>query len=183
MLRYFNFIDLHVPRDLKIHAVLDNLSTHKAPAITSWLADPKHARWHLHFTSTSSSWCNLVERPFGSFNDLRIRRGTITSVTNLMKAIQLWAEHWNDRPNPLVWTSPSGHALLPSDNRTLLVTLSRQRTAALRPPDVMYDILAQNYRARRSTCPACIVGVHELLIAYGLMAQVWVSLQATSSGI
>jgi transposase len=59
VLRFFKLIDLHVPRDLEIHVVLDNLSAHKAPPVADWLAHPKRARWHLHFTPTSSSWLNL----------------------------------------------------------------------------------------------------------------------------
>ena len=107
VLRFFKLIDLHVPRDLEIHVVLDNLSAHKAPPITDWLADPKRARWHLHFTPTSSSWCNLVERWFGEITERRIRRGVFTSVPNLIEAIELWAEHWNDDPKPFVWHKPA----------------------------------------------------------------------------
>jgi transposase len=107
VLRFFKLIDLHVPRDLEIHVVLDNLSAHKAPPITEWLADPKRARWHLHFTPTSSSWCNLVERWFGEITERRIRRGVFTSVPNLIEAIEIWAEHWNDDPKPFVWHKPA----------------------------------------------------------------------------
>ena len=62
VLAFFKFIDLHVPRDLEVHVVLDNLSAHMGPEVAEWLAHPKRARWHLHFTPTSSSWLNLVER-------------------------------------------------------------------------------------------------------------------------
>ena len=61
VLAFFKLIDLHVAKDLEIHAVLDNLSAHEAPPVADWLAHPKRARWHLHFTPTSSSWLNLVE--------------------------------------------------------------------------------------------------------------------------
>jgi transposase len=61
VLAFFKWIDLHVDPDLEIHVVLDNLSAHKAPPVVNWLAHPKRARWHLHFTPTSSSWLNLVE--------------------------------------------------------------------------------------------------------------------------
>ena len=66
VLRFFKLIDLHVPTGLEVHVVLDNLSAHKAPPVAKWLAHPKRARWHLHFTPTSSSWLNLVERWFTS---------------------------------------------------------------------------------------------------------------------
>ena len=103
VLRFFKLIDLHVAKDLDIHVVLDNLSAHKAPEVRKWLADPKRARWHLHFTPTSSSWLNLVERWFKEITDRRIRRGTFTSVEVLVEAIELWVEHWNDDPKPFVW--------------------------------------------------------------------------------
>src|SRR5664280_1454989 len=98
VLRFFKLIDLHLPKDLEIHVVLDNLSTHKAPPTRDWLADPKRARWHLHFTPTSSSWCNLAERWFAEITERRLRRGVFNSVTQLTEAIELWAEHWNDDP-------------------------------------------------------------------------------------
>ncbi len=80
VLAFFKLINLHVPRDLEIHVVLDNLSAHKAPPIEKWLADPKRSRWHLHFTPTSSSWLNLIERWFNELTDRRLRRGVFTSV-------------------------------------------------------------------------------------------------------
>ena len=107
VLAFFKLIDLHVEKDLEIHVVLDNLSAHKAPAIEKWLADPKRARWHLHFTPTSSSWVNLVERWFNELTERRLRRGVFTSVPNLIEAIEVWAEHWNDDPKPFVWHKPA----------------------------------------------------------------------------
>ncbi len=89
--------------DLDIHVVLDNLSAHKAPPVAEWLADPKRARWHLHFTPTSSSWLNLVERWFGELTERRLRRGVFTSVPDLIEAIEIWTEHWNDDPKPFIW--------------------------------------------------------------------------------
>jgi transposase len=103
VLRFFKQIDASVPRRLQIHVVLDNLSAHKAPEITTWLAHPRRARWHLHFTPTSSSWLNLVERWFKELTDRRIRRGVFTSVPDLIEAITTWVEHWNDDPKPFVW--------------------------------------------------------------------------------
>jgi transposase len=107
VLRFFKLIDLHVPRDLDVHVILDNLSAHKAPAVRDWLADPKRARWHLHFTPTSSSWLNLVERWFGELTERRLRRGVFSSVPHLIEAIELWTEHWNDNPKPFVWHKPA----------------------------------------------------------------------------
>src|SRR5919206_1770802 len=103
VLRFFKLIDLHVARELEVHVVLDNLSAHKAPEVTRWLADPKRARWHLHFVPTSSSWLNLVERWFKELTDRRLRRGTFNSVAALIDAIDTWVEHWNDDPKPFIW--------------------------------------------------------------------------------
>lgn len=103
VLSFFRWIDLHVPEELDIHVVLDNLSAHKAPAVRKWLSHPKRARWHLHFTPTSSSWLNLVERWFAQLTERRLRRGVFTSLTDLIEAIENWAEHWNQDPKPFIW--------------------------------------------------------------------------------
>jgi transposase len=104
VLAFFKLIDLHVPKDLEIHVVLDNLSAHKAPPVANWLAHPRRARWHLHFTPTSSSWLNLVEGWFSLLTKRRLERGVFSSVDALIEAIETWAEHWNDNPHPFVWT-------------------------------------------------------------------------------
>jgi transposase len=103
VLEFFKIIDRHVPRRLEVHVVLDNLSAHKAPEVTEWLAHPRRARWHLHFTPTSSSWLNLVERWFKELTDRRLRRGTFNSVPALIAAIGTWVTHWNSDPKPFVW--------------------------------------------------------------------------------
>ena len=103
VLAFFKLIDLHVPKDLAVHVVLDNLSAHMSPEVTRWLDHPRRARWHLHFTPTSSSWLNLVERWFKELTDRRLRRGVFTSVAVLVEAIETWAEHWNDDPEPFMW--------------------------------------------------------------------------------
>jgi transposase len=103
VLRFFKHIDAAVPTDLDVHVILDNLSTHSAPEITRWLGHPDRARWHLHFTPTSSSWLNLVERWFKELTDKALRRGRFTSVAELSAAITTWAEHWNHDPRPFIW--------------------------------------------------------------------------------
>lgn len=103
VLRFFKQIDATVPRGLGIHVVLDNLSSHSAPEITKWLAHRDRRRWHLHFTPTSSSWLNLVERWFKELTDKRLRRGRFTSVPELTEAIAAWADSWNADPRPFVW--------------------------------------------------------------------------------
>jgi len=103
VLRFFKQIDASVPRGLAVHVVLDNLSAHKAPEITTWLCHRDRRRWHLHFTPTSSSWTNLIERWFKELTDRRLRRGVFTSVSKLEAAIELWATHWNGDPKPFIW--------------------------------------------------------------------------------
>src|SRR5271155_3417902 len=104
VLAFFKKIDRAVPRRYAVHVVLDNLSAHMAPEVTDWLAEPAQARWHLHFTPTSSSWLNLVERWFALLTDRRLRRGVFGSVKELTAAIRLWAKHWNEDPKPFIWT-------------------------------------------------------------------------------
>lgn len=103
VLRFFKQIDASVPRSLDVHVVLDNLSAHSTPEIKSWLAHKNRRRWHLHYTPTSSSWLNLIERWFKELTDKRLRRGVFTSVTDLADAITTWAQHWNEEPKPFVW--------------------------------------------------------------------------------
>ena len=103
VLRFFKQIDASVPRGLGVHVVLDNLSAHSTPEIAKWLAHKDRRRWHLHYTPTSSSWLNLIERWFKELTDKRLRRGTFTSVADLTAAITTWAQHWNADPKPFIW--------------------------------------------------------------------------------
>jgi transposase len=103
VLAFFKQIDAIVPRGLSVHVILDNLSAHKTPAVGKWLAHKDRRRWHLHFTPTSSSWLNIVERWFKELTDKRLRRGAFTSVDHLSTAITTWAEHWNNDPKPFIW--------------------------------------------------------------------------------
>ena len=107
VLGFFKQIDASVPRGLGVHVVLDNLSAHSTPEIAKWLTHKDRRRWHLHYTPTSSSWVNLVERWFKELTDKRLRRGTFTSVADLSSAITTWAEHWNTDPKPFIWKAPA----------------------------------------------------------------------------
>ena len=100
--KFLDTIDASVPRDLDIHLVLDNLSTHKAPTVRRWLA--QHPRYHLHFTPTSSSWLNLVERFFSELTQKQIRRGTHRSTRALVTAIENYIAQRNEHPRPFIWT-------------------------------------------------------------------------------
>jgi transposase len=102
-LRFLRMIDTQVPRKLQIHMIVDNYGTHTKPEVKAWLA--KHPRFHLHFTPTSSSWLNLVERWFRELTDKMIRRGVFHSVDDLMAAIEEYLRVHNDDPKPFVWTA------------------------------------------------------------------------------
>ena len=102
-LKFLRRIDREVPKGLQVHLILDNYGTHKHPNVTAWLA--KHPRFHLHFTPTSSSWLNLVERWFRNLTDKAIRRGVFPSVPDLIAAIEAYLEAHNDDPKPFVWTA------------------------------------------------------------------------------
>jgi transposase len=99
--KFLTKIDTEVPDELDVHLVCDNLSTHKTPAIMRWL--DAHPRFHLHFTPTSSSWLNQVERWFGLLTDKQLRRGAHKSLPALEKDIRTWVITWNENPRPFVW--------------------------------------------------------------------------------
>jgi transposase len=108
-LTFLKKIDGEVPADLDCHLVLDNASTHKTPAVKRWLT--AHPRFVLHFTPTSSSWLNLVERWFAELTNKKLRRGTHTSVRQLNKDIRAWIDTWNDNPRPYVWVKTAEQIL------------------------------------------------------------------------
>ena len=107
--KFLNQIDQNVPAELDVHLICDNLSTHKTPAIGAWLA--AHPRFHLHFTPTSSSWMNQVERWFGLLTDRQLRRGVHDSVAALERDIQSWIDQWNENPRPFTWTKTADEIL------------------------------------------------------------------------
>jgi len=114
--------DRHARRpDLELHVILDNLSAHKSQPVRDWLAHKKRRRWHLHFTPTSSSWHNLVECWFSVLSRKALTNTSFTSVAELETRIDCWVSHWNDSPEPFVWTKPA-------DSST-----SRPRTSHPRP--------------------------------------------------
>ena len=98
-----------MPAHLDVHLVLDNASSHKTPKVRAWLA--AHPRFHLHFTPTSSSWINLVERWFGELTTKLLRRGAHRSVHALNSDIRQWIETWNENPRPYVWTKTADKIL------------------------------------------------------------------------
>ena len=100
-IRFLNKINREVPDELDAHVVLDNLSTHKTPAVKKWLL--RHRRFHFHFTPTYGSWMNLVERWFSALTTQKLKRSTHDSVNALAADITDWVEHWNNDPTPFVW--------------------------------------------------------------------------------
>ena len=108
-LRFLKLIDAAVPRDLDLHLVLDNYATHKTPEIHKWLL--RHPRFHLHFTPTSSSWLNLVERWFAELTNRKLRRSAHRSVTELENDIRKWITEWNKNPKPFIWTKTADEIL------------------------------------------------------------------------
>jgi putative transposase len=103
--RFLNQLEKEVPPDLDVHFILDNYSTHKSAEVQRWLKSKKRRRFHFHYTPTSSSWLNQVERWFGLITDRMIRRGTFRSVHELEKAIYQWLATWNDHPKPFLWAA------------------------------------------------------------------------------
>ena len=102
-------INEEVPEELEIHLILDNYATHKTPEIHRWLL--RHPRFHLHFTPTSGSWLNMVERWFAELTTKKIKRGAHTNVPNLERDIRDWIALWNENPRPYVWVKTADQIL------------------------------------------------------------------------
>jgi transposase len=106
---FLNTIDTNVPADLDVHLILDNYGTHKAPTIHRWLA--QRPRYHLHFTPTSASWINLVERWFGELERKQLRRGNYHGTDELNATIMRYVATANVDPSPFVWTKTADEIL------------------------------------------------------------------------
>ena len=101
-LKFLRQIDRETPKDKTLHLIADNYATHKHPAVQEWLA--RHPRFNMHFTPTSASWLNMVERFFRDISENRLRRGVFTSVPDLVAAIDEYVAHHNANPKPFIWT-------------------------------------------------------------------------------
>lgn len=101
--KFLNQLEKEVPAEQDVHLIMDNYSTHKSAAVQRWLKPKKRRRFQFHFTPTSSSWLNQVERFFGLITQRMIRRGTFHCVEELERAIYLWLAHWNNEPQAFVW--------------------------------------------------------------------------------
>ncbi len=103
-LRFLRIID-QTPADQQLHLIADNYATHKHPKVQRWLQ--RHPRFHLHFTPTSASWLNMVERFFRDLTQNRIRRGVFRDLEELVMAIGNYIDRHNDSPKPFIWTAPA----------------------------------------------------------------------------
>ena len=101
-LAFLRTVDAKVPTELEVHLILDNYGTHKTPSVKAWLA--RHSRFHVHFTPTSGSWLNLVERWFALISERQIKRGTHRSTVELERAIREYLNLYNEDPKPFIWT-------------------------------------------------------------------------------
>src|SRR5438270_3352076 len=102
-LRFLGEVDANLPRGLEVHLVMDNYGTHKVTKVRTWLA--RHPRYHVHFTPTSGSWLNVVERLFAEVTERCVRRGSHTAVRTLEKAMLDYLDQRNKHPKPFVWTA------------------------------------------------------------------------------
>jgi len=108
-LKFLNLINRKTPKHLQLHLIVDNYATHKHPEVQAWLA--KHPRFVMHFTPTSASWLNMVERFFRDISENRIKQGSFTSVAELEHAIAQYIEHHNKNPKPFIWTASASDIL------------------------------------------------------------------------
>lgn len=100
---FLSKLEKELPADLEVHLIMDNYCTHKSAEVQRWLKPKKRQRFHFHFTPTSSSWLNQVERWFALITHRMIRRGTFHSVAELESAIYKWLGNWNGQPSPFAW--------------------------------------------------------------------------------
>ncbi len=108
-LQFLRTIDQNVPAKLDVHLILDNYGTHKTPTVKRWLT--RHPRFHVHFTPTSASWLNLVERWFALLTERQIKRGSHRSTQELEQAIRNYLAIYNKEPKPFVWTKSADEIL------------------------------------------------------------------------
>ena len=108
-LKFLRVIDDIVPPEKQIHMIVDNYATHKHPKVERWLS--RHPRFHMHFTPTSCSWLNMVERFFRDLTENRLRRGIFRSVEELIEAIGQYIDHHNEHLKPFIWTAKAADIL------------------------------------------------------------------------
>jgi transposase len=117
-IKFLRLIDEATPADKQLYLIADNYATHKHPKVQRWLK--RHPRFHVHFTPTSSSWLNMVERFFRDLTENRLRRGVFHSVLELIEALDLFVDQHNKNPKPFIWTATA---------KDILAKVMRARTA------------------------------------------------------
>ena len=125
-LKFLRKIDRETPKDKTLHLIADNYATHKHPTVQQWLA--KHPRFHVHFTPTSASWLNMVERFFRDLTTERLRNGVFHNVPELIAAIKEYIAVHNKNPKPFVWTAKA-HDILAKVMRANRNLSSKQNEA------------------------------------------------------
>jgi transposase len=108
-LRFLRLIDQAIPEDRQLHLICDNYATHKHPKVTRWLA--RHRRFHVHFTPTSASWLNMVERFFRDLTRNRLKRGVFRDLEELIIAVESYIDRHNLNPKPFIWTASANDIL------------------------------------------------------------------------
>jgi transposase len=108
-IKFLKKIDAETPPNLDLHLIVDNYCTHKHSKVKSWLK--RHPRFQMHFTPTSSSWLNMIERWFRDMTQARIRNGSFRSVEKLERAIRDYIDHHNANPTTFVWTKKAADIL------------------------------------------------------------------------
>ncbi len=108
-IKFLKLIDEQTPADKPLHLIADNYATHKHPKVLRWLK--RHPRFHIHFTPTSASWLNMVERFFRDLTGKRLKRGVFTSVEKLIAAIEAYIQTANQSPKPFIWTAKASDIL------------------------------------------------------------------------
>jgi transposase len=122
-LQFLRTIEANVPSELDVHLVMDSYGTHKTPSIKAWIA--RHPRFHVHFTPTSASWLNQVERWFATLTEKYIRRGTHRSTRQLEQAIKQYLDIHNANPKPFVWAKSADDILTSIERFRLRISNSR----------------------------------------------------------
>ena len=135
-LKFLKKIDRETPKDKTLHLIADNYATHKHPVVQEWLA--KHPRFTMHFTPTSASWLNMVERFFRDITTERLRRGVFTSVPELIGAIDEYIAHHNTQPKPFIWTKSARDILQK-------VIRANSRLSSKQNGTLHYDRLAERF--------------------------------------
>jgi transposase len=108
-LKFLLLINRQTPADKQLHLVVNNCASHKHPAVQRWVA--RHRRFHFHFTPSSGSWLNMVERFFRDLTENQLRRGVRTSVEALPARIFAYIEEHNRQPKPIIWTAKANDIL------------------------------------------------------------------------